>query len=88
MWQEILSGIVVTGAVFFLVRRFFFNKGSKGGCAECGSGSISDKTKKSKGYGLRIRWHSGTDVRIMEGRDYGFIGLAERMYGLQIIYYQ
>jgi len=46
MWQEILTVLILGGAVFYLVRRFFFADKSKSGCGSCASGEIVKKSEK------------------------------------------
>jgi len=46
MWQEILTGIVVLGAVFYLVRRYFFQDAASNGCQKCKPGEQDKQLHK------------------------------------------
>ncbi|WP_133553565.1 FeoB-associated Cys-rich membrane protein [Algoriphagus boseongensis] len=35
MWQEILVGLIVLGAVFYLTRKFFLQPKTQPGCDKC-----------------------------------------------------
>jgi fluoride ion exporter CrcB/FEX len=48
MWQEIIVGAIVLGAVLFLVRRWLpFGKKSSGSCGSCGGCSTVSSAAKS-----------------------------------------
>ncbi len=47
MWQEVLTGIILVAAVFYLVRRFFITEDKKG-CGSCGSGTSKGQQKNHK----------------------------------------
>jgi hypothetical protein len=46
MWQEIITGIVVAGAVAFLIKRFFLNGNSNSGCNKCAPGKAPGEFNK------------------------------------------
>jgi len=48
MWQEIIIGILVAAAVYYIGRRIFKAavKGESGGCADCPPGEIRKENQK------------------------------------------
>ncbi len=47
MWQEVMTGIAVIGAVGFLVKKFFFSRSSSSGCGNCAAGEKPVKSQKN-----------------------------------------
>ena len=46
MWQEILTGIILAAAVFYLIKRFLLHSDNSSGCGSCPSNEIIKKPVK------------------------------------------
>lgn len=46
MWQEIITGIIIAAAIFYLVKRYFFKGNAKSGCGSCPA-ALPEERKKT-----------------------------------------